>query len=417
MSMPHAGSLAIVGAGPAGVAAAEELRRLGHTGPLVIVDPADFPYDRPPLSKTVLTGAAGLADIRLVPDGWIEHHAIDFRGGRSVSRLLPSEGRLMLDDGSELCADAVLLATGGTARRLPVRGADHPLITGLRTAEDALRIRDTLATGARIVVVGGGLIGAEVASSARRVGCEVTLIEPLAPPLEAVVGREVAAFLHDQHSAAGIEVVADSVAEFRDVAGGVVVVTQSSRELVADLVVVGVGMRAADRLAAEASLDVADGVLVDGGQRTSRAGIFAAGDGARVRHADGTTVRSEHWQAAGRSGRAAAAAILGLPLPDAEPDRFWSDRHGIRLEVVGHLNAGSRVVRGRPAAGSFSVFALDASSRVTGVASVADRRTAAVATKLIRSDTPVDPALLSDERADLREALQRRTPATETLSM
>lgn len=400
--------IVVVGAGVAGIAAVEQLRSLGHSGKITLIDAGEQPYDRPPLSKAFLLGEADLEQIRLVPDTWFDHNDVELRARRTAVRLRPAEGSVELDDGSHAPADAVLLATGGVARRLPVPGGDLPGVRVLRTVEDARALREALVPGARAVVIGGGLIGAEVASSAMALRCEVTLIEPAVPPLEPAVGTEIATLLHRQHTLAGIRVVTDTVARIEDGPCHLVVVTGAREEFRADVVVAGIGMTVPGDLARSAGLDTADGVIVDRFHRTSHPAVFAAGDSARVRHPDGTTHRREHWQAARQGGRAAAAAMLGQPLPAPDPDWFWSDRHGVHVEGVGDLRTGGRrVLRGTPDSLPLAVFDLADDGRLLGAAAVDDPRAIAAARRLISTGAAPDPGLLADPSVNPRVWLRR----------
>ncbi|MER7681615.1 FAD-dependent oxidoreductase [Streptomyces sp. NPDC096934] len=401
--------IVVVGAGIAGVTAIQELRSRGHAGKIVLVDAGEHPYDRPPLSKAFLLGESDLDEIRLVPEVWFDDNNVDLRARRTAVRLRPSQGVVELDDQSLLPADAVLLTTGGEARRLPVPGSELPGVHVLRTVEDARALRAALLPGARAVVVGGGLIGAEVAASALVLGCEVSLVEPARPPLTAAVGEEIATLLHEQHTAAGIRVLADTVATLtsKGTAGPLSVTTSRGEVLPADVVVVGVGLTVPGGLAADAGLDTADGILVDEHYQTSNPAIFAAGDNARMRLAGGMLRRREHWQAAQQSGRTAAAGLLGQPLPGCDPDWFWSDRHGVHVEAVGDMRGSRRVIRGSAEVLPLTVFNCHADGRVLGAAAVDDPRAIGAARRLIQSGATPDPALLADVSVDPRRWLRR----------
>lgn len=406
MSTPE--RLVVVGAGPSGIAAAGELRAQGYGGQLVVIDPAEFPYDRPPLSKSYLLGQVDAGGIALVPKGWFEDHRIEYRAGRRATRIVPSSGIVELDDDTVIRADAVLLTTGGSARQLPFLEARHSRVTGLRTLADADLLRDSLERGVRLAVIGAGLIGAEVASAAAIRSCSVTLIDPIQLPLENVVGPELAAVLHEQHRAAGIDIVADSVDRIVHRSGGSVVQTGRGLEVPCDLIVAGIGMVAACELAVGAGLSVDNGILINSSYQSSNPSVYAAGDVARMARTDGFLVRSEHWRAANRTGRAAAAAILGRSLPDPGPESFWSDRHGVRLEVVGTMAGTRRVLRRDSSDGSLVVFGLDGQGRLRAAAAIDAPRTVAVAERLIHRRAVVEPVQLADPAFNLRELLRSR---------
>ncbi|MFJ6701231.1 MULTISPECIES: NAD(P)/FAD-dependent oxidoreductase [unclassified Streptomyces] len=400
--------IVVVGAGVAGIAAVEQLRSLGHSGKITLIDAGEQPYDRPPLSKAFLLGEADVEQIRLVSEAWFDDNDVELRARRSAVRLRPAEGSVELDDGSHAPADAVLLANGGIARRLPVPGGDLPGVRVLRTVDDARALREALVPGARTVVIGGGLIGAEVASSAVALGCEVTLVEPVVPPLAPAVGTEIATLLHRQHTQVGIRLVTDTVARIKDGPGHLLVVTGAGQEYAADVVVTGIGMTVPGDLARSAGLDTSDGVIVDRFHRTSHPAVFAAGDTARIRRPDGTLHRREHWQAARQDGRTAAAAMLGQPLPATDPDWFWSDRHGVHVEGVGDLRTGGRrVLRGAPDSLPLAVFDLADDGRLLGAAAVDDPRAIAAARRLISAGAVPDPDLLADTSVNPRAWLRR----------
>ncbi|MFJ6676167.1 NAD(P)/FAD-dependent oxidoreductase [Actinosynnema sp. NPDC091369] len=374
----------VLGAGLAGVSAAGRLRELGYDGRLTLVGGEDRPpYDRPPLSKDLLLGTKGPDAIALRPPGWYDDNAIELRLGEPASELVVG------DD------EVVLLATGGVPRRLPVPGADHPAVTTLRTVADAEALSARLLPGARVGVVGAGLIGSEVAAAAVARGCAVTLLDPAARPLERVVGPEVAEVLHAQHRRHGVDLVLGAVSEVEDRGAGVRLRLADGASVDCDVVVVGIGIEPEVALAAAAGLAVDRGVLVDEAQRTSHPRVFAAGDVARPLDRPAT----EHWDAAVREGRAAAEAMLGREPVRGTP-WFWSDRYGTRVEVVGELPGGPSVVRGS-LGGSFVAFALR-DGAVVGAVAVDRGADMPAVRRLVERGVVVSPDLLADESADLR---------------
>ncbi|GGV76196.1 hypothetical rubredoxin/ferredoxin reductase [Streptomyces gelaticus] len=400
--------IAMVGAGLSAVSACDALRGGGYDGEIVLLsDEAGPPYDRPPLSKDVLTGSAATrGDIALRPADWYEKQRVELRPGIAVTALRPDEGVLELADGSELTADRIVLATGGTARTLPVPGADDPAVHTLRTWAEAERLRARLVPGARIAVIGAGLIGAETAAVATALGCAVTLIDPVPVPLTAVVGPDIAGALHARHRAEGIDVITGGV-ERIDRAPGTeeVTVTVGGRPepVAADTVVVGIGIRPATALAEAAGLTVDNGIVVDVAQRTSHPRVYAVGDVARR---SGDPVRHEHWDAARSSGQAAAAGLLGAAPPARSASWFWSDRYGSRLEGVGSMaDAEETVVRGDVASGAFTVFGLRASVLIAAAA--IDRpKDIKAAQRLIARAVPVRADRLTDPATELRALLR-----------
>lgn len=394
--------IAVVGAGLAAVSTCDALRAQGYDGELLVFCAEDgLPYDRPPLSKDVLLGKARRTDILLRPAEWYERQCVELWPGATVTAVHPDEGALELVGGSRVTADRIVLATGGTPRTLPVPGGDDPSLCVLRTWEDAERLREQLLPGARVAVVGAGLIGAETAAVAAALGCRVTLIDPVPVPLVAAVGAEIAEALHRQHTEHGIEVINGGVERIE---GGHVHITgRAGAPLPADVIVVGIGIRPATPLAEAAGLVTGNGIVVDARQRASHFRVLAVGDVARQ---DGHPVRHEHWQAAQHDGEAAAAGLLGRPAPAARASWFWSDRHGCRLEAVGTMNDAERtVVRGAPEAGAFTVFGLRA-GRVVAAAAIDRSRDVKTAQRLIDRGLPVDATRLADAAGDLRDLLR-----------
>lgn len=404
MSAPR--SIAVVGAGLAAVSTCDALRARGYDGELVLYSAEHgLPYDRPPLSKDVLLGKSRREDVLLRPERWYDEQRVELRDGTPVRAIHPREGGLEPADGTRAAADRIVLATGGTPHALPVPGGDDPAVHVLRTWEDAERLRELLLPGARVAVIGAGLVGAETAAVAHALGCRVTLIDPVAVPLAAVVGNEIAGALHSRHSAEGIKVLTAGVERIERAPGGLVAhLSGYGGSVAADTVVVGIGIRPATELAEAAGLTVANGIVVHPGQRTSHPHVFAVGDVARL---DGHRIRHEHWEAAQRDGEAAARGILGLAVPDAGATWFWSDRHGSRLEAVGSMADTERtVLRGAVDTGAFTVFGLRG-DRLAAAAAIDQPRDIKAARRIVDRGVAVDVALLCDESVDLRGLLKR----------
>ncbi|CAN5194123.1 FAD-dependent oxidoreductase [soil metagenome] len=404
-------SVAIVGGGLAGFTAAQELRKLGFEGRLSIIDAGeDAPYDRPPLSKDFLTGTATVADLQLANTDWYDTHSVDLLLGHAATALSRRDRAVVLDDQTSVQADAILLATGGSARRLPIDDGATDSIHVLRTMDDAVRLRAALVPGARLLIIGAGLIGAETASAAQKLGAQVTLVDPSAPPLVPVLGPEIAAYLHEHHARSGIRAIVGSVAEFvRDARGALRSALLTSGEKVEfDLVLVGIGITPNLQLAESAGLELENGVIVDESRRSSDSHIFAAGDISRVRAPGGSlSRRDEHWEAARIGGAAAARGILGLAATHEAAHWFWSDREGIHLEVAGSMTApGTTVFRGSFGDDSFALFRIDG-GRLIGAASINDSMAVRAARRIIDAQTPVDALALGDPSVNLRQLAKR----------
>ncbi|NHC12538.1 NAD(P)/FAD-dependent oxidoreductase [Motilibacter deserti] len=401
---PALRSVVVVGGGLAGLSTCSALRASGFAEDVVLLAAEPhLPYDRPPLSKEVLTGASTAADTQLQPEDWYAANAVDVRLGTRAVALRPAERAVETADGSTLRADAVVLATGGTARPLPVPGGG--LAHLLRTRDDADRLRAELVPGARLLVVGGGLIGAEVASSAVSLGCEVTLADPDPLPLAGPAGALVAAYLHRQHADAGVRLVEAGVTALERRGGAVharLGANPVAEEVEADVVLAGIGIVPDEALAVSAGLDVAGGVLVGPDLRTSIPEVLAVGDVARPRGYDGPLARREHWDAAVRTGEGAAATLLGAEPPAPAAPWFWTDRYGVHVEVAGTVpQDGVPVLRGDPESGSFAVFFLE-DGRLAAAVSVGRGPEARASRRLVDAAAAVGPAQLSDEAVDLR---------------
>jgi 3-phenylpropionate/trans-cinnamate dioxygenase ferredoxin reductase component len=403
-------SVVVVGGGIAGVSTIAALRAGGFDGDLTLVDAGEFPYDRPPLSKDYLAGSTEIKDIALQTPQWYDDQHVRLIAESSAAALRTDLGAVELSDGTIVSADRVVLATGGRASRPPIPGSDSPRVHVLRSAEDADRLRAALAPGARLLIVGAGLIGAEVASTARGLGCEVVLADPVSPPLPAAFSPDVAAWLHSMHEKHGVTTVPAAVEAFSDTAGGIsVTFARQNQAQTFDAALLAVGMAPETALAEAAGLRVDRGIIVDPRQMTSNPAVLAVGDAAR-RGAGGVPVnRSEHWEAAQHDGHRAAAAIVGGAAPPDTASWFWTDRHGVHVEVVGALgNADQFLQRGSVGQPPFSVFALQG-GRVVGAVGVGDSTAVRAARRLIDRGITVDPAQLSDPATDLRKLVRGRS--------
>lgn len=388
----------------AGFTVAKELRGRGFAGALTIIDPAGVPYDRPPLSKDYLLGKRDQAGIQLAAGPWFKEQDITIVTGTAVA-LEPDAGTVVLEDGREITGDRVVLATGGTARRLPIPGGDLESVLELRTREDADRLRAMLKPGARLAIIGAGLIGAEVASSALPFGADVVLIDPQDPPLVPAVGHELANRLHAMHPERGVDVVTGAPVAIRADDGGTHHIELASGETItADAVLVGIGIIPETRLAESAGLETDNGTIVDESQRTAHPRVYAVGDSSRIRLADGTLLRrAEHWEHAMNTGATAAASLLGQEPPRHGASWFWSDRHGVHVEGVGSMaGEGTVVVREKDGEPSV-VFRLDPDGFLAGAAAVDGGFAVRAARRIIDRRIPVDPTQLADPTVDLRK--------------
>jgi 3-phenylpropionate/trans-cinnamate dioxygenase ferredoxin reductase component len=397
----------VVGGGIAGVSTIAALRAGGFDGDLTLVDAGEFPCDRPPLSKDYLAGGVEFKSIALQAPQWYSDQQIRLITGTTVAALRTDAGAVELGDRSLMVADRVVLATGGRAARPPIPGADSPRVHVLRTAEDADRLRTVLTPGARLLIVGAGLIGAEVASTAIALGCEVVLADPISPPLAAAFGVDVASWLHGLHDTHGVETVHGAVEAFHDTDDAIsATLSGEPNPRRFDAVLLAVGMVADTALADRAGLHVDHGIVVGPDHLTSNPAVLAVGDAARTRVNGLLARRSEHWEAAQNDGQRAAASILGAPAPADTAPWFWTDRHGVHVEVVGEVDIADQcVVRGTIGEPPFSVFALR-SGRVVGAVCVDGSSAVRAARRMIDRGITVEAAQLGDAATDLRKLVR-----------
>jgi 3-phenylpropionate/trans-cinnamate dioxygenase ferredoxin reductase subunit len=349
--------IVIVGGGLAAQRCCETLRRGGHDGSITIVcGETSRPYDRPPLSKNVLAGQQSVNDLAFRPADWYDEQDVELLLGRPATALDTSRRTVVLHDAAEVSYDKLLIATGSTPRRLPMLDG-YPNVLTLRDVDDALTLKQAIAPGVRMIVIGAGFIGQEVAATARKLGAEVTILEALPEPLVGILGPELGSWFAQVHREEGVEVLCSTTAtEVELDADGRVeaLVTNDGRRLKCDVIVVGIGVVAADAWLADSEL--AGGVEIDELGRTSVPGVFAAGDVARqVDPYLGVHARSEHWESAGRQGIAAARAMLGQNVAPSPPASFWSDQYGLRIQYLGYsANADSVAIDGDPFSRNFS---------------------------------------------------------------
>ncbi|WP_030997608.1 NAD(P)/FAD-dependent oxidoreductase [Streptomyces sp. NRRL F-5630] len=352
--------IVVVGASAAGLTAAETLRREGYDGALTLVgEERHLPYDRPPLSKQVLAGEWTAARTRLRRPEEVTALGLDLRLGTAATALSQSARTVTLTDGEDLAWDAVLIATGVRPRRLPWCGLPGTHV--LRHLDDALALRERLAPGRRLVIVGAGFLGSEVASSARALGAHVTLVEPAPVPLAHVVGRLVGAHVARLHREHGVDLrTGTSVAAVETSAGRLTGVRLSDGTHVpADDVLVAIGSEPATDWLTGSGLPLDNGVVCDV-HNSAAPGVYAAGDVARWHNPlFGTSMRLEHRTNAAEQAMAAARNLLhpGEARPFAPVPYFWTDQYGVRVQAYGHLrdHEETRVVAGDPAEGRFLV--------------------------------------------------------------
>ncbi|GAA0868311.1 FAD-dependent oxidoreductase [Brevundimonas basaltis] len=392
----------IIGAGHAGGTAAALLRQYGHEGPIVLAgeEPAP-PYQRPPLSKAWLKGEADLEALLLRPESFYAEQEIELRLGVTARAIDPAAKTVTFANGTVETYDALILATGSTARKLSLPGANRPDLLELRTLADAERLKAALGPGKRLAVVGGGYVGLEAAASARALGAEAVIIERMDRVLARVASEALSDFFTRYHREHGVEVLTSAeVTAFED--GGVRL--GDGRLIEAEAVLVGVGAQACDQLARSAGLTCENGVIVDEAARTSDASIWAVGDVTfrPIPAHGGLRQRLESVPNALEQAKQAAASIAGRPAPAPEVPWFWSDQYDVKLQIAG-LPAGAdrQVLRGDPAAGSFAVFHL-AGERIVCVEAVNAPAEFMAGRQMIGRGTAVNPCRLADPAVTMK---------------
>lgn len=402
----------VIGAGHAGVEAAASLREAGYSGPVTLVGAErHLPYQRPPLSKEMLADGGDPDALSLRSEAFFQDRGIALRRGLALE--IDRAAQLVHIAGDRPVGyDHLVLATGASPRRVDLPGRSLRGVAELRTLDDALALRASLAGASRIVVLGGGFIGMEVASAARKRGVEVTVIELADRLLRRAVSPPVSVAVAAHHGAEGVRLLFGERATELLGAGHVTGVrTGSGQVLPADLVVLGVGAAAEDGLAHRAGLATDGGVLVDRWLATSDPRIAAIGDCAVVCDpSSGTRQRLESIQNATDQGRYAAARILGEKRPYGALPWFWSNQGSLRLQFVGvAAESDQLVVHGDDA--RFSVFCLR-NGRLAAVESVNDPGTHMAARRLLERVTPSEAELVAadyDVRALARRAMARET--------
>ncbi|MFJ8754916.1 NAD(P)/FAD-dependent oxidoreductase [Streptomyces sp. NPDC102441] len=361
----------VVGAGAAGLAVVESLRRKGYRERITLLgEETGAPYDRPPLSKQVLAGTWEAERTQLRTREVLDALDAEFVLGERASSLDAATRTVRTADGAELGAEAVVLATGLHARRLPELSGVAGVHV-LRTLGDAVRLRGELLEARRVVVVGDGVLGSEIAATARLMGADVTLTGPQAAPMRAQLGHDIAALLAALHTAHGVRLRPDTLVATLETAGGRVtgVRTAEGETIPADLVVAAVGSTPATDWLAGSGLALEDGVVCDSRCRAAD-GVYATGDVARFHHeALGRSLRLENRTNATEQAMAVAANILGADRPYSPVPYFWTDQLGVKIQVYGlpTPTATTHVVEGDTEQGRFVARYLDGEGRPVAV--------------------------------------------------
>jgi 3-phenylpropionate/trans-cinnamate dioxygenase ferredoxin reductase component len=403
-------SVVIVGAGHAGSSAANFLRQYGWKGPITLVgDEAGLPYQRPPLSKAWLKGESDAASLILRPKDFYAANAIELRTSTRVASIEREARAVVLDSGERLSYGTLILALGSRLRRLKIPGANLRGVFGLRTTEDADRLKAVIAPGKTLVIVGGGYIGLEVAATARDLGADVVLVESAARVLARSASNELSAFLQAYHRASGIQLELNASVAFLSGRGGQVACVHlaDGRSIDCDAVLVGIGADGNDLLAREAKLACDGGIIVDDAARCNDPAIFAIGDcTTRPLPRYGRKLRVESIPSAIEQAKQAASAICRRPAPAPEVPWFWSDQSELRLQIAGlNHDVEHSVLRGEPGNNRFAIFHLSKERKLQAVEAVNAPADYMAGRMLVAGSRPLDLARLADQTIPIKQLL------------
>lgn len=402
-------SIIIAGAGQAAAQAVVSLRDGGFTGAITLVGEEPYlPYQRPPLSKKYLSGEMELERLYLRPQEFYAEQNVTVLIGTRIESIDRDAKSVRIDDGRTLSYDRLILATGSHLRRLKIPGADAPEVYYLCTIDDVRRLQQTFAPGRRMVVIGAGFIGLEVAAVAVTTGLEVDVVEIADRVMARAVSPPISYFYQDAHEQAGVRFhLQTAVKEIRRAPSGVQVVCGDGSELPADIVLVGIGVQPNTALAEAAGLECSDGIVVDEYCCTSDPHIFAIGD--CTHHPNtllGRKLRLESMQNAQDQGKTAALAIIGRPQPYAQVPWFWSDQYDLKLQMAGLAEHYSDlVIRGDPASRSFAVFYF-VDRRLIAVHAINSPREFMLSKKLIAEGLRLDPHAVADTSIPFKEVVE-----------
>ena len=407
--MSEARNIVVIGGGPAGVMAAIGAKKQDPAASVTLLtDEACEPYEKPPLSKAVLLGKAAPHDAPIAGPQGLAGHRVNLVLSATVSAVDRAGHAVITADGRRIAYDALVLATGSVVREIPMLPLGMPRVHYLRTETQARALAHELRQSQHLVVIGGGLIGLEVAASAAELGVRTTVIEMLPRILARVCDEETGARIDAEHRRRGVELRLGTGLAGAKVApdGRLAITTGGGETIAADIVVVGTGAKPDDRLAAAAGITCDNGIVVDENCRTSDPAIFAAGDVVRFPGPHGLT-RLEDWRHAQDQGAVAGRNAAGASEPYRSVPSYWSEQYDLYIQGVGWPSANPQRVR-RPLAGnSMLAFETDG-ARVTAALGINAQRDLATTRRLIERRIPVDPAALADPTRPLAELLKAK---------
>lgn len=396
----------IVGAGHAGGQCAIQLRQAKYEGEILLIgQEPHLPYERPPLSKAMLQEGIDEESLWLRKQDYFPKHDIQLCLEATVSRIDTEQQRIVLADGQEHAYDRLVLATGGKVRTLPTPTDCKPYVHYLRTIEDAAGIRQSMAPGRKVIIIGGGYIGLEVAASLRKQECDVQLLEAADRLMSRSVGEEISQFYHQYHEQQGVSMVLQAQVEQMSATDqGVEVLLANGQSYQADMLLVGIGIQPDTELAAQAGLEIDNGIVVDEHGRTSDPHVYAIGDVASFPNEYAhQRVRLESVQNAVGQARVVAKTLAGSATTYSEVPWFWSDQYDLKLQMTGLFDAShTKVVRGTPEEGAFAVWYLDG-QQARAVHAVNRPKDFMFGKQFIARNLPLDLQKLREADANLKE--------------
>lgn len=398
-------SILIAGAGQAAIETATVLRAKGFEGKISLFGAeSELPYQRPPLSKHILTGKMDPSDVNLRVEAFYAEKNIEVHPGTQVIHVDPAAQTIQLEGGETAVYNKLLIATGARPRPLAIEGSHLEGVCYLRSLEDALNIRRQLRPGCRLVVIGGGYIGLEVAASARMVGCEVSIYEMASNVMSRQVDKTVATFFEARHRAEGVKIQCSAGVSAIEGIDRVEAVAVDGGSIPADLVIIGVGVIPNTKWLADTGLLTDDALWVDANCRSRDPHIYGAGDVTTQLRANGSNMRLESVQNAAHQSKTAAAAMLGQELPPNEVPWFWSEQYDMKLQIAGLPAEGDEAIVRRFDNG-ISVVYLNRDT-VSAVSVVGNPREFMAAKKLIVKKCPVKRDQIANPEVTLKELIQ-----------
>jgi 3-phenylpropionate/trans-cinnamate dioxygenase ferredoxin reductase component len=397
--------MVIVGGGMAAARACINLRANDYEGRITMVsEEALLPYDRPPLSKASIVDADAYAPVLLIDDSIVASLKVDVRLNKTVTAINRAEKSISLNDGSKISYEKLLLATGAKPRKLNCPGGEHALT--LRDHSDTVLLREKFQPGKNIVVIGGGFIGLELASSATKRGCNVTLIEAQSRILMRGVPEAISKIVHDRHVAHGVTmIIGTGISHLTAQAVHLI----DGREIKADTIIAGIGASPETKLAADAGLTIENGIACNAHMQTSDADIYASGDCASFILGD-RRIRLEAWRSAQEQAATAAANMLGQNKTHNNVPWFWSDQYDLSLQIAGQADLGPVTITRVPSEGALVLFHMAEDGAIKGASGIgignAIGRDIKVAEMLIAKGAKPAAEILADSTQPLKALLK-----------